>query len=123
VWTDDTIPEIRFDGVVDATNAPPVPARAVELVEPGRRVSLIGIAGQPSLVDTRTAVLREITISGVLSASGGLAEAIDRYASGGVDPRPLVAATVGLDDVASVLAGRRDAAWGSAPKIQVEPHR
>jgi threonine dehydrogenase-like Zn-dependent dehydrogenase len=123
VWTDDTIPEIRFDGVVDATNAPPVPARAVELVEPGRRVSLIGIAGQPSLVDTRTAVLREITISGVLSASGGLAEAIDRYASGSVDPRPLVAATVGLDDVASVLAGRRDAAWGSAPKIQVEPHR
>jgi threonine dehydrogenase-like Zn-dependent dehydrogenase len=74
-------------------------------------------------VDTRRAVLREITISGVLSASGGLAETIDRYASGSVDPRPLVAATVGLDDVASVLAGRRDAAWGSAPKIQVEPHR
>jgi threonine dehydrogenase-like Zn-dependent dehydrogenase len=123
VWTDDTIPGLRFDGVVDATNAAPVPARAVELVEPGRRLSLIGIAAQPSLVDTRTAVLREITISGVLSASGGLAEAIDRYASGSVDPRPLVAATVGLDEVASVLAGRRDAAWGSAPKIQVEPHR
>jgi threonine dehydrogenase-like Zn-dependent dehydrogenase len=123
VWTDDTIPDLRFDGAVDATNAAPVPARAVELVEPGRRVSLIGIAAHPSLVDTRTAVLREITISGVLSASGGLADAIERYASGNVDPRPLLAATVGLDDVASVLAGERDSAWGSAPKIHVDPHR
>jgi len=86
-------------------------------------VSLSGIAAHPSLVDTRTAVLREITIAGVLSASGGLAEAIDRYASGGVDPRPLVAATVGLDEVSAVLAGRRDAAWGNAPKILVDPHR
>jgi 2-desacetyl-2-hydroxyethyl bacteriochlorophyllide A dehydrogenase len=123
VWTDETIPEVRFDGVVDATNAAKVPARALELAEPGRHVSLIGIASEPSLVDTRSAVLREVTISGVLSASGGLAEAIDRYASGSIDPRPLVAATVGLDDVASVLAGGRDAAWGSAPKIHVDPHR
>jgi threonine dehydrogenase-like Zn-dependent dehydrogenase len=123
VWTDDTIPEVGFDGVVDATNAAKVPARAIELVEPGRHVSLIGIAAKPSLVDTRTAVLQEVTIAGILSGSGGLAEAIDRYASGSVDPRPLVAATIGLDDVASVLTGRRDAAWGSAPKIHVDPHR
>ena len=123
VWTDDTIPDLRFDGVVDATNAATVPARALELVEPGRHVSLIGIASEPSLIDTRSAVLQEVTIAGVLSGSGGLAEAIERYASGSVDPRPLVAATVGLDEVASVLAGKRDAAWGSAPKIHVDPHR
>ena len=123
VWTDDTIPDLRFDGVVDATNAATVPARALELVEPGRHVSLIGIASEPSLIDTRSAVLQEVTIAGVLSGSGGLAEAIERYASGSVDPRPLVAATVGLDEVASVLAGQRDAAWGSAPKIHVDPHR
>jgi threonine dehydrogenase-like Zn-dependent dehydrogenase len=123
VWTDETIPGLPFDAAVDATNAAQIPARAMELVEPGRHVSLIGIAAQPSLIDTRNAVLREVTIAGVLSASGGLAEAIDRYASGTVDPRTLVAATVGLDDVASVLAGERDSAWGSAPKIHVDPHR
>jgi threonine dehydrogenase-like Zn-dependent dehydrogenase len=123
VWTDDTIPDLRFDAVVDATNAAQVPAQAVELVDAGRRVSLIGIAGRPSLIDTRNAVLREVTVTGVLSASGGLADAIDRFASGGVDPRPLVAATVRLDEVASVLAGRREAAWGNAPKIHVDPHR
>ena len=123
VWTDETIPDLPFDAAVDATNAAEVPARAMELVEPGRHLSLIGIAAQPSLIDTRNAVLREVTIAGVLSASGGLADAIDRYASGTVDPRTVVAATVGLDDVASVLAGERDSAWGSAPKIHVDPHR
>lgn len=123
VWTDDTIPALRYDGAVDATNATQVPARAIELVEPGRRVALIGIAGDPSLVDTRELVFRELTLAGVLSASGGLAETIDRYASGSVDPRRLVAATIGLDEVGSVLAGHRDAAWGSAPKIHVDPRR
>ena len=60
---------------------------------------------------------------GVLSASGGLEEAIERLASGTQDPRPLVAATVGLDEVAGVLAGRRDPGWGPGPKIQVDPRR
>lgn len=123
VWTEDTIPDLRFDAVVDASNAPHLPALAVELVDAGRRVSLIGLAGQQSLADTRRIVLKELTVVGVLSASGGLAETIERYASGAVDPRPLVAATVGLDDVASVLAGHREAAWGPAPKIHVDPNR
>jgi threonine dehydrogenase-like Zn-dependent dehydrogenase len=123
VWTDDTIPDLRFDAAVDATNATQVPARALELVDAGRRVALIGIAAQPSLIDTRTAVLREVTVSGVLSASGGLAAAIERYASGSIDPRPLVAATVGLDDVAAVLGGHRETAWGGGPKVHVDPHR
>jgi hypothetical protein len=38
-----------------------------------------------------------------------------------VDPRPLVAATVGLGEVGSVLAGRRPTASGSGPKIHVDP--
>jgi hypothetical protein len=53
----------------------------------------------------------------------GLAGAIDLYASGRVDPGPLVAATVGLADVAGVLAGRRRPEWGPAPKIHVDPRR
>ena len=123
VWTDDTIPDLRYDAAVDASSAPQLPARAIELVESGRRVSLIGIAGQPSPADTRAIIFSELTVVGVLSASGGLEEAIERLASETVDARPLVAATVGLDQVASVLGGGRDAAWGNAPKIHVDPHR
>ena len=122
-WTEATLPNVAFDAVVDASNAAALPALALDLVEPGGRVVYIGLAGAPSLVDTRTIALKDLTVVGVLSASGGLAATVDRYASGAVDPRPLVAATVGLDEVADVLAGRRDPRWGAAPKIHVDPRR
>ncbi|MEO3856540.1 alcohol dehydrogenase catalytic domain-containing protein [Acrocarpospora sp. B8E8] len=123
VWTADTLPALRWDAIVDASTAETLPALALDLVEPGRRVVCIGISSDPSLLDTRTAVLREITIAGVLSASGGLAETIDLYASRAVDPRPLVATTTGLDDLPSILAGTRPPEWGHAPKIHVDPRR
>jgi threonine dehydrogenase-like Zn-dependent dehydrogenase len=122
-WTAETLPALRFDAVVDASNAEHLPAFALDLVEPGRRVVYIGLSGSPSLVDTRTIALKDVTAVGVLSASGGLAETIDLYATGAVDPRPLVAATVGLSDVAAVLAGDRPAGWGAAPKTHVDPRR
>ena len=106
--------------MVDASNAASLPALAVDRVEPGRRMVFIGIAGEPSLIDTRQLALADITAVGILSAFGGLAGTIDLYASGAVDPRPLVAATVGLDDVAAVLAGDRPPGWSAAPKIHVD---
>jgi hypothetical protein len=57
---------------------------------------------------------------GVLSGSPGLDATIAAYASGAVDPRPLVAATVSLEQVSAVLAGERPEA-GPGPKIQVDP--
>jgi hypothetical protein len=57
----------------------------------------------------------------VLSASPGLAGTIELYASGAVDPRPLVAATVGLDGVGAVLAGHRPDGAGLGPKLHVDP--
>jgi threonine dehydrogenase-like Zn-dependent dehydrogenase len=123
VWTADTLPDLPFDAVIDASNASTLPALAAELVEPGRRIVYIGLAGEPSPLDTRTLTLKDVTAVGVLSASGGLAGTVALYASGAVDPRPLVAATIGLDDVAAALAGERPAGWSDAPKIQVDPHR
>ncbi len=117
-WTRDDLPTVPFDAIIDATNARDLPAFAVDRVEPGGRVVCIGIAGEPSLVDTRRAVIKDLTVVGILSASGGLGETIETYASGAVDPRPLVAETVGLDDAADVLAGRRR---GSAPKMHIDP--
>lgn len=121
VWTEDQLPRLPFDAVVDASNAAHLPALALDLVEPGGRVVGIGLAGTPSTVDTRTLVLKDVTAVGVLSASPGLGATIEAYARGAVDPRPLVAATVGLDDVGAVLAGERPAGAGPGPKIHVDP--
>jgi threonine dehydrogenase-like Zn-dependent dehydrogenase len=122
-WLRDTLPGLPFDAVLDASTAAGLPSLAAEIVEPGGRVAYIGLSAEPSPLDTRTLVLKDITATGVLSASGGLAETISLYASGAVDPRPIVAATVGLDDMAEVLAGHRPPDWGGAPKIQVDPRR
>jgi threonine dehydrogenase-like Zn-dependent dehydrogenase len=122
-WTAAQLPPLAFDAVIDASNAEELPALALELVEPGRRVVYIGLAHTPSVIDTRTMALKDVTTVGVLSGSPALADTIEGYARGGVDPRPLVAATVGLDDVGAVLGGWRPDGAGGGPKIHVDPRR
>ena len=121
--TRDELPDLPWDAVVDASNAPALPGLAVELVEPGRRVVYIGLAGSPSMIDSRDVVLKDVTAVGILGASAGLAPAIAAIAAGTVDPRPLVAATVGLDEAAAVLAGHRPAGASPGPKILIDPAR
>lgn len=120
-WTEGSLPDLPFDAVVDASNDPRSPARALDLVEPAGRVVHVGLAGLPSRIDTRELALKDVTAVGILSASPGLAATVEAYASGAVDPRPLVAATVGLDRVADVLAGVRPAGAGPGPKIHIDP--
>jgi threonine dehydrogenase-like Zn-dependent dehydrogenase len=116
----DSPPSGPYDAVIDATNAAAVPQAALDLVEPGGRVVYIGLAGGPSMIDTRTLVLKDVTAVGILSASPGLRGAIEQYAERRVDPTPLVAATVGMDRVADVLAGWRPPGT-AGPKIHVDP--
>jgi threonine dehydrogenase-like Zn-dependent dehydrogenase len=123
VWAIDDVPELEWDAVIDASNGADAPARAVELVAPGGRVVFIGLAGSPSLLDTRKVALKDLVVTGVLAGSQGLGGAIQQYAEGTVDPRPLVAATVGLDRTGDVLAGWRPADAGPGPKIHVDPQR
>jgi threonine dehydrogenase-like Zn-dependent dehydrogenase len=122
-WTAAQLPALEFDAVIDASNAAELPALALELVEPGRRVVYIGLANAASAIDTRTMALKDVTAVGVLSGSPALAATIESFARGDVDPRPLVAATVGLADVGEVLAGRRPPDTGPGPKIHVDPRR
>lgn len=121
VWSEEELPELPFDAVIDASNAPTLPARALELVEPAKRVVYVGLAGSPSVIDTRTLAMKDVTAVGILSASPGLSRTIELFASGEVDPRPLVATTIGLGEVAAVLAGQRPATAGEGPKIHVDP--
>jgi threonine dehydrogenase-like Zn-dependent dehydrogenase len=122
-WTEETLPDVPFDAVVEASNAAHLPALALDVVEPAGRVVYIGIAGSPSTLDTRALLLKDVTAVGILSGSPGLEGTIAAYARGEVDPRSLVAATVGLDEVGAVLAGQRPAGAGPGPKIHVDPRR
>ena len=121
VWTATTLPALRWDAVIDASNASSLPALALDLVEPGKRVVYVGLAGVPSRIDTRTMALKDVTAVGILAASQGLAGTIEHYAAGDVDPRPLVAATVGLDRAGDVLAGWRPGNGAGGPKIHIDP--
>jgi threonine dehydrogenase-like Zn-dependent dehydrogenase len=120
-WERSTLPGVPWDGIVDATSGAEMPALALELAEPGRRIVYIGLSSTPSTVDTRSLVLKDVTAVGILGASAGLPGAIAAYASGAVDPRPLVAATVGLEEIVDVLDGRLSFEGG--PKILVDPRR
>ncbi len=120
-WTEGTLPDLPFDAVIDASNAPHLPALALDAVESSGRVVYVGLAGSPSHIDTRRLVLSDVTAVGILSGSPGLDDTIRAYASGTIDPRPLVAATVGLDEVGAVLAGERPPGAGRGPKIHVDP--
>jgi threonine dehydrogenase-like Zn-dependent dehydrogenase len=121
VWTEQDLPELPFDAVIDASNASHLPARALDLVEPAGRVVYIGLASTPSLLDTRALVFKDVTAIGVLSGSPTLDATIKSFAEGKVDPRPLVAATLSLEYAGAILAGERPAGVGPGPKFHFDP--
>lgn len=110
-----------YAAVIDATSLPRAPALATQLVDRAGRVVFIGLSGTASLVDTRDIALKDVTAVGILSASPGLAGAIELFASGAVVPDALVAEVIGLDDVASRLSGSRGPDAGPGPKVHVDP--
>ena len=116
-----SIPQLPVHGIIDATYNNAVPALALDLLEPGRTVVFIGIAGTPSMIDSRVLVLKDLKAIGILSASPGVAGAIALLSSGAIDPRALIASVVSLEESAEVLAGKRPGAVGDGPKIHIKP--
>jgi threonine dehydrogenase-like Zn-dependent dehydrogenase len=120
-WTAARLPKVPFDAIIDCSTGTELPALALDLIEPGKRIVFVGLSAEPSLIDTRTMVLKDVTAVGILSASPALDGVIEHYATGSVDPGLLVAATVGLDQIGDVLAGTRPPGAGPGPKIHVDP--
>ncbi|MCS5732511.1 zinc-dependent alcohol dehydrogenase [Herbiconiux daphne] len=119
-WTQEALPALVWDAVIDATNAPSMPQFAVDVVEPGRRVVLVGISDDPSLIDSRVVARKDVTVVGILGGSLGIQATIDAYASGAVDPLPLVSQVIGLDELSDVLTGARPMKAAGAPKVLVD---
>ncbi len=110
---------MTYDAVVDCTDDHRMPAAALARAEPAGRLVCIGIAGAPSTIDSRDLVLGDLTVTGILGASAGLAPAIEYYAGGRVDPSRIVEVTVGLDQAAEALAGK--VSTGAGTKIHIDP--
>jgi 2-desacetyl-2-hydroxyethyl bacteriochlorophyllide A dehydrogenase len=119
----DEVPGGGYAAAIDMSTAEEAPLRAVEIVEPAGTVVLVGIAEEPSVLDTRRVVLRDVTVVGILAASAGLEGAIEMFASGRIATEPLVAEVVGLEEVADVLDGARPPSPTGAPKTLVDPRR
>jgi 2-desacetyl-2-hydroxyethyl bacteriochlorophyllide A dehydrogenase len=120
-WTTANPPSGTYDAVIDCSGDEPVPGLAPRFVEPAGRIVFIGLSSKPSLVDSRDIVLNDITAAGILGASAGLASAIEHYADGRVDPRPLAQVVVSLERAAGALGGQLDT--GAGTKIHVDPRR
>ena len=118
-WTADDPPPVTYDAVIDCTDDHQMPAAALAWAEPAGRLVYIGIAGVPSLIDSRDLVLGDMTAVGILGASAGLAPAIEHYAAGRVDPSRIVQVTVGLEQAAEALAG--NVGTGTGTKIHIDP--
>jgi 2-desacetyl-2-hydroxyethyl bacteriochlorophyllide A dehydrogenase len=118
-WTDSRPPQ--YSSVIDASNSPEAPARAVQLAEPGGTVALIGLSGDASLIDTRSVVFADLLVTGIMSASPGLAHAARAFADGTVDPTPLIGAVLPLASSGAALAGHIGRSATSGPKILIDP--
>ncbi|MET1052262.1 MAG: alcohol dehydrogenase catalytic domain-containing protein [Mycetocola sp.] len=114
-------PPDRFDAVIEATSNETMPALSVRLAKPAGRVVYIGLSSAPSLVDSRDIALKDITVVGILSASPGLAGAIEHFADGSVVPDKIVSEVIRLEDVPSRFDGTRGADAGPGPKVHVDP--
>ena len=119
-----TLPALRYDAVIDASNAADAAgARRSTWSSPAAGWSTSDSPASPSLrrhPHARAQGRHRGRRPQRLRRAGRRDRAVRL---GPVDPRPLVAATVGLDEVAEVLAGHRPAAWGAAPKVHVVPYR
>jgi threonine dehydrogenase-like Zn-dependent dehydrogenase len=95
-------------------------------LRPGERVLICG-PGTIGLLAAMFALAHgaQVHVLGLDRRSLGFAAGLGvrgaQYAAGSVDPRPLVAATVGLGEVGDVLAGWRPADSGPGPKVHVDP--
>jgi threonine dehydrogenase-like Zn-dependent dehydrogenase len=114
-------PSDQFDAVIEATSNDAMPAVSVRLAKPAGRVVYIGLSSGPSLVDSRDIALKDITAVGILSASPGLAGAIEHFADGSVLPDAIVSEVVALEDVPARLEGTRGPNAGPGPKVHVDP--
>jgi 2-desacetyl-2-hydroxyethyl bacteriochlorophyllide A dehydrogenase len=112
----------RFDAVVEATNDPAGAAAALALLRRGGTAVLLGISGAGrATIDPDTVTLNQLRVQGAFAASTAAWRWVTGlYASGTLDPAPLVTHRFPLDQVDTAFT-TLTAPDGDAVKILVHP--
>jgi threonine dehydrogenase-like Zn-dependent dehydrogenase len=112
----------RFDAVVEATNDPAGAATALALLRRGGTAVLLGISGSGrATIDPDTVTLNQLRVQGAFAASRAAWRwVVGLYASGTLDPAPLITHRFGLEQVDTAFA-TLTTPDGNAVKILVRP--
>lgn len=115
-------PAVRYRGAIAASPVAAAPRHCLDRLQPGGQLVLVGISGDPSPLETRDLIIRDVTLSGLLSGSPAFGRTIEALARGEVDAELLVGTVVGLDEIGPVLAGAAPPAETRrvvGPKVQI----
>ena len=112
----------RFDLVVDTTSTPEGPASTLGLLRRGGTAVLLGISGAgTATIDPDTITLGHLRVYGIFAASRAAWQwAVRLYATGALDPAPLVTHRFALDDLPKALETLRSPS-GGAIKVLIRP--
>ncbi|MHC2999986.1 zinc-dependent alcohol dehydrogenase [Microbacterium sp. HJ5] len=109
----------EFEAAIEATGAGDVPQLALDRLQPGGRLVLLGVPGEPATLDVATTVLKDVTVHGVLGGSSAIQETINTMTQLQHVASTLVASRVRLEEVERILQAGARATHAPGTKIQV----
>jgi 2-desacetyl-2-hydroxyethyl bacteriochlorophyllide A dehydrogenase len=111
----------RYDVVIEAAGSNSTLGLALEIADLGARVASIGIPPDAYIsVSQADIVLKNLTVHGILHGIDQYPEVVGLFASGLVDPTPLIAGTVEPSEAATLFDGAALAANGrTKPKTHI----
>ncbi|GGN44908.1 2-desacetyl-2-hydroxyethyl bacteriochlorophyllide A dehydrogenase [Actinoplanes campanulatus] len=106
--------------VVEASGAPEAFAHALDLVEPGGRVGVIGVANEPTAgVVAGSVALRGVSVLGIQHGLDHYDRTIELFATGALTADPLIGATFPAGAAAEAFAFMESARSGP-PKVLLD---
>jgi threonine dehydrogenase-like Zn-dependent dehydrogenase len=116
------VPDGLFAAAVAVSPVADVPARCLSYLEPGGRLVLVGLSGDPSPLESSDLVVNDITVVGLLSGSNVFAETITMLQTVDFDPAILIGEEIPLERTVDALVPR-SASRQVAPKTHIKISR
>ena len=102
-----TLPHLDVDVAMEVVGAAPTVDFAIRSVRKGGRVVLVGNLSPSVALPLQVVVTRELDVVGSCAIAGEYPEALEAIASGSIRVRPLISASVGLEDGVSAFEKAR----------------